>query len=100
MLPGSRRGPKDKRWTKAVQASFADFFAKRSEPLNPAEKDTAPLVEATGAGLSWLFSSFGEEPTQVRAAEGGPVRNISLGITVALVALGHGECTVSGPYLR
>ena len=100
MLPGSRRGPKDKRWTKGVQASFADFFAKRSEPLNPAEKVTAPLVEATGAGLSWLFSSFGEEPTQVRAAEGGPVRNISLGITVALVALGHGECTVSGPYLR
>ena len=91
MLPGSRRGPKDKRWTKAVRASFADFFAKRSEPLNPAEKEAAPLVEATGAGLSWLFLSFGDEPTQVRAAEGGPVRNIILGITGALAALGHGQ---------
>ena len=52
MLPSSRRGPKSKQWTKAVQETFVNFFAKRSEPLNPAEKVTAPLVEATGAGLS------------------------------------------------
>ena len=52
MLPGSCRGPKSKQWTKAVQETFVNFFAKRSEPLNPAEKVTAPLVEATGAGLT------------------------------------------------
>ena len=56
MLPGSRRGPKSKQWTKAMQETFVNFFAKRSEPLNPAEMVTAPLVEATGAGLSWLSS--------------------------------------------
>ena len=91
MLPGSRRGPKSKQWTKAVQETFVNFFAKRSEPLNPAEKVTAPLVEATGAGLSWLFSSFGEEPVQVRAAQGGPVRNVVLDITGDLAALGNGQ---------
>ena len=90
VLPGSRRGPKSKQWTKTSRLAFGDFFAKRSEALNH-QPDEAPLHEATGAGLKWLFSSFGEEPTQVAATEGAPVRNIILGITGALVALGVGQ---------
>ena len=56
MLLGSKRGPKDRRWKKACRSAFEDFFARRSEPLHEAETDEAPLVEATGAGLKWLFS--------------------------------------------
>ena len=60
MLPGSKRGPKVKKWTKPAAFAFAEFFAKRSEPLPTAPSiDEAPLTEATGAGLKWLFSSFG-----------------------------------------
>ena len=79
MLPGSKRGPKVKKWTKPAAFAFAEFFAKRSEPLPTAPSiDEAPLTEATGAGLKWLFSSFGNEPVQARAAEGASIRNISL----------------------
>ena len=92
MLPGSKRGPKDKKWTKTAACAFADHFAKRSEPLPAAESlNESPLIEVTGAGLKWLFSSCGSEPTQVRAAEGAPVRNIVLGITGALLAIGVGQ---------
>ena len=91
MLPGSKRGPKDRRWKKACRSAFEDFFARRSEPLHQAETDEAPLVEATGAGLKWLFSSLGDEPTQVQSAVGGRVRNVVLGVTGALVALGVGQ---------
>ena len=90
MLPGSRRGPKDKKWTNKSRLAFGDFFAKRSEPLNH-QPDEEPICEATGTGLKWLFSSFGEDPTQVAATDGAPVRNIVLGITGALVALGVGQ---------
>ena len=41
--------------------------------------------------LKWLFSSFGNEPVQVKAAEGASIRNIVLGITGALVAIGVGQ---------
>ena len=92
MLPGSKRGPKVKKWTKPAAFAFAEFFAKRSEPLPTAPSiDEAPLTEATGAGIKWLFSSFGNEPVQARAAEGASIRNISLGITGALVAIGVGQ---------
>ena len=92
MLPGSKRGPKDKKWTKPAEVAFAKFFAKRSEPLPAAPSiDEAPLTEASGAGLKWLFSSFGNEPVQVKAAESASIRNIVLGITGALVAIGVGQ---------
>ena len=58
VLPGSRRGPKNKQWPKAPRLAFGDFFAKRSEPLHQPPED-APLCEATRTGLKWLFfSSF------------------------------------------
>jgi len=39
-----------------------------------------------------MFSSFGlDEPTQVRADVGAPIRSIMLGVTGVLVALGVGE---------
>ena len=92
MLPGQRKGPKDKQWTKVSKAKFVDYFAKRSEPLNPAEsEDAAPLAEAMGGGLRWLFSSAGDEPTQVCAVAGAPVFNVVMGITGSLVALGVGQ---------
>eukprot|EP00966_Prymnesium_polylepis_P016341 376648-Prymnesium_polylepis.1 len=69
MIPGMKRGPKPTKWTKGATKGFAAFFARRSEPLNSPPEE-APLAEVTGAGLKWLFSQIGEEPTQVRVAAG------------------------------
>eukprot|EP00966_Prymnesium_polylepis_P328320 7384124-Prymnesium_polylepis.1 len=93
MFNGHGRGPKPTRWRHESRESFEQFFARRSEPLHEAEKETEPLlVEETGAGLKWLFSSVGEdEPTQVQAAVGAPVRSVVLGVTGAMVALGFGS---------
>eukprot|EP00966_Prymnesium_polylepis_P066004 1531422-Prymnesium_polylepis.1 len=81
MLPGMRRGPKPTMWRDAASAGFAAHFARRSEPLNLPEE--APLAEATGAGLRWIFTGFGTR--QVRIASGGSVRNIALGVTGTLL---------------
>ena len=92
MLPGQRRGPKDKRWTKVGKATFVDYFAKRSELLNSAESEgAAPLAKAMGRGQRWLFSSAGDEPTQVCAVAGAPIFNVVMGITGSFVALGVGQ---------
>jgi hypothetical protein len=69
---------------------FVSFFALRSEPLN-VQPEEEPLTEATGAGLRWIFTGLGEDPTQVRATSGGSVRNVALGVTGTLVALGAGQ---------
>ena len=37
------------------------------------QPDEEPLVEATGAGLKWLFSGLGNEPMQVQVVTGGVV---------------------------
>ena len=89
-----RRGPKPTKWRDAASAGFAAHFARRSEPLNLPEE--APLAEATGAGLRWIFTGFGEESRQVRIASGGSVRNIALGVTGTLLALGNGETPGEG----
>ena len=89
MYDSSRRGPKSKHWTKAAGTAFDEFFAQRSGPLSQPQSDV--LVDATQAGLSWLYSSFGEDPTQVQAAEGAPVRNTVVGITGTLMAVGFGQ---------
>jgi len=83
------RGPKPSVWKHAVQGAFEEFFAKRSNPLNDAEKVVEPpLAEATGAGLKWLYSGLGiAEPTQVQATIGAPIRSTVLGVTGSLVAL-------------
>ena len=90
MLPGMRRGPKSSRWRKGASTGFAAYFARRSEPLN-LQPEEEPLAEATGAGLRWILTGMGEESTQVRSATGGSVRNVMVGVTGALIALGHGE---------
>ena len=88
MLNGRSRGPKPSRGVHKSKDSFAAFFARRSEPLNEAEKEAEPpLVEATGVGFKWLFTSIGaDEPTQVQATIGAPVRSTVLGNTGALAA--------------
>ena len=95
MLVGSRRGTKPSKWRKSASKDFKSYFAQRSEPLNSLPEEE-PLAEVTGAGFKWLFRQFGEEPTQVRAAAGGAVRNVALGVTGALLALGSGQCPGEG----
>ena len=90
VLPGMRRGPKPKGWEKTSKAGFEAFFARRSEPLNIAP-DEAPLTEATGAGLRWIFHGFDDAASQVRATEGAAVRNVIKCVTGALVMLGCGQ---------
>ena len=85
-----KRGPKPSKWRGTVSAGFEAFFAQRSEPLN-LQPDEEPLVEATGAGLKWLFSGLGNEPMQVQVVTGGVVRNVALAVTGMLVALGCGQ---------
>ena len=81
MLPGMKRGPKSKKWMKAVQGGFEAFFARRSEQLIDAQDDVTPLIEATGAGERWMFSEFDSEPTQVSISSGGTVRRVVAVVT-------------------
>eukprot|EP00966_Prymnesium_polylepis_P214233 4961139-Prymnesium_polylepis.1 len=95
MLPGMRRGPKDSRWRKGASVGFATFFARRSETLNVLPEEE-PLTEVTGAGLKWIFTGLGADSTQVRAAADGSVRNVVLGVTGTLIALGIGQLPGEG----
>ena len=95
VLPGCRRGPKPSKWKKTVASGFEAFFARRSEPLDAAAEEE-PLVEASSTGSKWLFSFLGDEPVQVSAAIGGRVRNVALGVTGALIALGVGATPGDG----
>ena len=83
MFNSRGRGPKPSKWTHKSNKQFMAFFARRSEQLNEAEKEVEPpLVEATGAGLKWLFTGIGgEEPAQVLAVVGAPIRSIVLDVT-------------------
>ena len=93
MFDGRSRGPKLSKWTKASQASFQSFFARRSEPLKAAADDQ-PVM--TAGALKWMFSSFGDEPRQLRADVGAPIRSVVLRLTGTLVALGVGEAPGQG----
>jgi hypothetical protein len=73
---------------------FALYFARRSEPLNVQPDE--PLAEVSGAGEKWIFTGMGDESTQVRSTIGGSVRNVMLGVTGTLIALGHGESPGEG----
>ena len=65
MFERRSRGPKTSTWTRRSQNVFESFFARRSELLKVAAEDQ--LVMTAGA-LKWMFSSFGDEPRQVRNA--------------------------------
>ena len=97
MFEGRSRGPKTSTWTRRSQDGFESFFARRSELLKVAAEDQPhdePLM--TAAAFKWMFSSFGDEPKQVCAAQGAPIRGIVLGVTGTLVALGTGEAPGHG----
>eukprot|EP00966_Prymnesium_polylepis_P332766 7388242-Prymnesium_polylepis.1 len=74
--------------------------SRRSSRADPEPLDAAaekePLVEASGTGSKWLFSFLGDEPVQVSAAIGARVRNVALGVTGALIALGVGATPGEG----
>jgi len=93
MFNGRSRGPKPSKWTGASQMSFKSFFARRSEPLKAAADDQ-PLM--TAGALKWMSCSFGDEPRQVRADVGAPIRSVALCLTGTLVALGIGEAPGQG----
>ena len=96
MLPGMKRGPKPSKWARGASAGFDLFFARRSDPLS-SPPDEEPLAEVTGAGLKcWIFTGTGTESTQVGVAIGGSVRNVALGVTGALLALGTGQSPNEG----
>jgi len=65
------------------------YFARRSEPLTAA----AEVVPQPSLGVfKWMFNRMGQdEPTQVRADVGAPIRSIVRCVTGVLVALGVGE---------
>ena len=90
-----KRGPRPSKWRRSASADFSAFFARRSELL-PSLPDEEPLAEATGAGLKWIFTGMGTESTQVGVAHCGSVRNVALGVTGALLALGTGQSPNEG----
>ena len=82
MFERRSRGPKTSTWTRRSQNVFESFFARRSELLKVAAEDQPhdePLM--TAAAFKWMFSSFGDEPKQVCAAQGAPIRSTVLGVT-------------------
>ena len=58
MFERGSRGPKTSKWKHGARAAFGQFFARRAEPLNAANAETRPLVEATSvqAGRGWAGS--------------------------------------------
>lgn len=71
MLPWhAKRTTKRTKWRDDARAGFTAFFARRSEPVNSPPHDD-PLTEASSAGLKWMFSECGNEPTQVQVTMGG-----------------------------
>ena len=96
MFNNRKSGPKPSKWTRNVSAAFTKFFARRTEPLDHAERETETLREETGVGWRWLFRGDDAEPVQVLAQPGARISNVVLGITGALAVMGNGSAPGEG----